>query len=149
MKLKRFITPVISLSILACNQAGSGKAETPLAMDSVMQTAAAPCPEPWNLHGPTGEPRSLISKMINDSVTQQLLFDKVYFEMISPVDIGNGQTRCYLKFYRTDGSLEEEGFGIYTDHPIADFVNDGTWKFYDCKGRLKEMVVFENGKRKN
>jgi len=134
------------MGILSCNQAGNGTSQTPAGEGS---TAAAPCPEPWNLNGPTGEPRSLISKVINDSVTQQLLFDKVYFEMISPVDIGNGQTRCYLKFYRTDGSLQEEGFGIYTEHPIVDYVQDGTWKFYDCKGLLEKTVVFENGKRKN
>ncbi len=78
---------------------------------------------------------SVTEKKINDSVTQEIVNGKVWFEIIAPRENGDGSTKAYLKNYRKDGSLLSEGFVLYAEHPIADYTEIGNWIFYDCKGK--------------
>ncbi|TYP73659.1 hypothetical protein [Aquimarina intermedia] len=139
---------LIGIIILGCVDQSKSKTvnQTKVANDSD-DPRKNPCPEEWNLNGPTDEPRNVVPKQLNDSTTQQLLFGKVWFEIINPTELENGVTKCYLKNYRTDGSLESEGFGIYDEHPVADYSMEGKWRFYSCDGKLKEEVKFVKGKR--
>ena len=108
-----------------------------------------PCPNDWNF-GKSADGDSHVSEIkINDSTTQQILNGKVWFEIINPIESGNGLTKCYIKNYRTDGILESEGYGTYNEHPVADFTYAGKWRFYDCSGNLVKETEFINGKRKN
>ncbi|WP_053978604.1 hypothetical protein [Mangrovimonas xylaniphaga] len=112
-----------------------------------------PCPLTWQEYKPTEDElefevnNGIITKKPNDSTIQQIRFGRVWFEMINPIKLDGGAEKCYLKNYRTDGSLESEGHGIYYEHPVADYSMDGVWKFYSCDGNLKEEVKFKNGQK--
>jgi hypothetical protein len=114
-----------------------------------IQQEIEPCPNDWNF-GKSADGDGHVSEIkINDSTTKLILDGKVWFEVINPVESGNGSTKCYIKNYRTDGILDSEGYGIYNEHPVVDLTNVGKWRFYDCSGSLVEEAEFINGKRKN
>ncbi|WP_179320719.1 hypothetical protein [Winogradskyella helgolandensis] len=119
----------------------------------VKKTLDVPCPVTWQEYKPTSEElefevsNGIVTKKPNDSIIQQIRFGRVWFEMINSIELKNNGGKCYLKNYRTDGSLESEGYCTYFEHPVVDFTMEGSWKFYDCSGGLKEKVEFLNGNR--
>lgn len=112
-----------------------------------------PCPVSWEDYKPTEEELAfnleygILENELNDSTTQEILYGKVWFEIINWEELEDGSQRCYIKNYRTDGTLESEGSASFYEHPVADYSMEGNWKFYDCDGTLKEEVAFKNGKR--
>ncbi|QBZ96836.1 hypothetical protein [Flavobacterium sangjuense] len=96
------------------------------------------CNDKWNFEG-----SNVIEKQINDTVTQEIIDGKIWFEIISPKDIGKGITKAYIKNYRMDGTLLSEGFAEYNEHPVANSKESGKWKFYDCKGNLIRINEFK------
>jgi hypothetical protein len=112
-----------------------------------------PCPVTWKEYEPTQDEldyevkNGIVEERPNDSTIQQIRYGRVWFEMINPTEIDGGASKCYLKNYRTDGSIESEGYGIYYEHPIADYSMEGKWKFYNCDGNLKEVVGYRNGQK--
>lgn len=135
--MKRVVLLLMLLSFLSCNSSRQENDQNP----EVATKSEDPCPEEWNLNGPTDESRSVEERIVNDTIVQQILFDKVWFEIIG-AKAHDGVTRAYLKFYRTDGTLESEGFGVYSDHPVADYEPQGEWKYYDCEGKLTKTMNY-------
>ena len=88
------------------------------------------CSDTWIFKG------NVSAHKLNDSVEQQIVDGKLWFEIISPVRQEDGSTRAYIRNYRMDGSLESEGYATYWEHPVADYKAVGKWKYYDCKGKL-------------
>lgn len=82
-------------------------------------------------------------RVINDTVRQEIVDGKVWFEIISPKDMGNGIIQSYIKNYRMDGSLLSEGYVTYNKHPVVDSKEIGNWKFYDCEGNVIRIQVFK------
>ncbi len=111
------------------------------------------CNDTWENYNPTEEELELnskngiIEKQSNDTTIQQILYGKVWFEIINQSQRENGKNSCYLKNYRIDGSIDSEGKCTFEEHPIADYSMDGTWTFYNCDGSVKEKVNYKNGKR--
>ena len=99
-----------------------------------------PCPPEWNATG-----KELKQIDINDTTEQMFLNDTLWFEVIRPSAYGTSQHKAYIKNYRTNGQLKEEGIAIYFDHPIADYEEHGKWKYYNCKGELLETKEFFEG----
>jgi hypothetical protein len=97
------------------------------------KTITPDCNDKWNFKN-----SNVTEKEINDSTTQEIADGKVWFEIISPKDIGNGISKAYIKNYRMDGSLLSEGWAKYHEHPVADYEGIGIWKFYDCHGKPKK-----------
>jgi hypothetical protein len=112
-----------------------------------------PCPVSWEKYKPTQEEldfeieNGITEQRPNESTIQQIRYGRIWFEMINPTETEEGIGKCYLRNYRTDGTVESEGYGIYYEHPVADYAMEGTWKFYHCDGNLQEEVEFRNGKR--
>jgi len=48
------------------------------------------------------------------------------------------KTKCYCIIYYPNGSLENEGYLLFSNSPIVDGFGYGEWKYYDEKGNLKE-----------
>jgi hypothetical protein len=96
-----------------------------------------PCPPEWNTTG-----KELKQITINDSTERMFLNDTLWFEVIGPSAYGKNQRKAYIKNYRTNGQLEEEGFAVYFDHPIVDYQEHGKWKYYGCDGQLRETKEF-------
>lgn len=90
-----------------------------------------PCTDTWVFTGSVSE------RKLNDSVVQQVVDGKVWFEVIAPLKQSDGATRAYIRNYRMDGSLLSEGYAVYWQHPVADYTEEGNWKHYDCQGRLR------------
>lgn len=88
------------------------------------------CSDTWIFKG------NVSARMLNDTVEQQIVDGKLWFEIISPQQQADGSTRAYIRNYRMDGSLESEGYATYFEHPVADYTAEGKWKHYDCKGKL-------------
>ena len=90
------------------------------------------CSDTWVFKG------NISARKLNDTVEQQIVDGKLWFEIISPLKQADGRTRAYIRNYRMDGSLESEGYAVYEEHPAADYTEVGTWKRYDCKGKLRK-----------
>lgn len=84
---------------------------------------------------------------INDTIEQLFLNDTLWFEVIGPSPFGKDQHKAYIKNYRTNGLLEDEGLAIYLDHPLGDYMEHGKWKYYDCSGKLVETKESFEGER--
>ena len=104
------------------------------------QSNIDPCPPEWIATG-----KQLRQIKINDTTEQAFLNDTLWFEVMGHVRYKENQYMSYLKNYRTNGLLQEEGAALYFDHPIADYMQHGTWKYYDCKGTLVETKEFFEG----
>lgn len=112
-----------SLFVAACN-AGQEK-------QLYVKTKEQECSDTWIFKG------NVSGRMLNDTVEQQMVDGKLWFEIISPQKQEDGSTRAYIRNYRMDGSLESEGYASYFEHPVADYTAEGKWKFYDCKGQMR------------
>ena len=66
--------------------------------------------------------------------------------MINQTEIGNGLSKCYIKNYRYNGSLQSEGFVTFFESPVVDDTYEGLWKFYDCNGNITRKMTFLKGK---
>lgn len=108
------------------------------------QNKLEPCPPEWIATG-----KELKQVDINDTTEQMFLNDTLWFEVIGPSAYGTNRHKAYIKHYRTNGQLEEEGIAIYFDHPIADYEEHGRWKYYDCTGQLLETKEFFEGELVN
>lgn len=95
-----------------------------------VKTKEQECSDTWIFKG------NVSAYKLNDTVEQQIVDGKLWFEIISPVRQEDGSTRAYIRNYRMDGSLESEGYATYFEHPVADYFVEGKWKYYDCKGKL-------------
>jgi hypothetical protein len=113
----------VCFTVLACN---SG----PIIMSN-SDSGVQECSDTWIFKG------NVSARKLNDTVEQQIVDGKLWFEIISPVKQTDGSTRAYIRNYRMDGSLESEGYAVYWEHPVADYSAVGNWKHYDCKGNLK------------
>ncbi len=111
-----------SLIVLVCN---SGQIKNTRSGSDLQE-----CSDTWIFKG------NVSAHKLNDSVEQQIVDGKLWFEIISPVRQEDGSTRAYIRNYRMDGSLESEGYATYFEHPVADYTAEGKWKYYDCKGKL-------------
>ena len=90
------------------------------------------CSDTWIFKG------NVSAQMLNDSVEQQIVDGKLWFEIVSPVKQTDGSTRAYIRNYRMNGTLESEGYAVYWEHPVEDYSAVGNWNFYDCNGQLKK-----------
>jgi hypothetical protein len=95
------------------------------------KTVSSDCNDEWIF-----ESSHVIEKQVNDSITQEIIDGKVWFEIISPKDNGDGITKAHIKNYRMNGSLLSEGEAKYYEHPVADYKKFGIWKYYDCNEKL-------------
>lgn len=77
-----------------------------------------------------------------DSLEWCYLNDTLWFE-ISQIEPYEDGYQCYIKSYRTNGLLAEEGLAYYWDHPVSDMLEVGIWKYYDCAGNLDSEVNFD------
>lgn len=102
------------------------------------------CPPEWNVTG-----KNLKQVEINDTTEQVFLNDTLWFEVIGPSAYGTNWHKAYIKNYRTNGQLQDEGIAIYFDHPIADYEEHGKWKYYNCNGQLVETKDFFEGELVN
>lgn len=136
--MKRILTSILLLT-LGCNS--DSRQQGNLGDD---QNKLDQCPPEWNTTG-----KQLKQVDINDTTELVFLNDTLWFEVIGPSTYGNNQSKAYIKNYRTNGQLEEEGIAIYSDHPIADYEEHGTWKYYDCNGQLRETREFFEGELVN
>ena len=113
----------IFLLLLNCT---SGSPKTvPVRSDS------AACSDTWIFTA------NVTERKVNDSVTQQVVDGRVWFEVIAPRKQSDGSTRALIRDFRMDGSLLSEGYAVYWVHPVADYTEEGVWKYYDCKGKLR------------
>lgn len=147
--MKGLITLTIGLVLVSCE-------DTPIEHNAINieeENIEIPCSASWEDFKPTQEEldfevkNGIVAERPNDSTILQIRYGRVWFEMINPTTIDGGASKCYLKTYRPDGTLESEGYGIYYEHPVADYSMDGIWKFYTCDEILKEEVEFRNGVR--
>lgn len=106
--------------------------------------SSKPCPPEWNATG-----KKLEQIDVNDTTEQLFLNDTLWIEVIGHSPYGKNQHKAYIKNYRTNGQLEEEGIAIYFDHPIADYEQHGKWRYYDCSGQLRETKEFFEGELMN
>lgn len=134
-----FLFLLILTLIVSCKK--EIKTETKIAKE-----VQKPCLDKWKTIK-NYEPQGVIAKKINDTLTQQILYGKVWFEMINQTEIGNGLSKCYIKNYRYNGSLQSEGLVTFSESPVVDDTLEGLWKFYDCNGKIKDEVEFLKGKR--
>ena len=147
--MKRLIIFGISAVIISCDNLSKTESEENKKEKNIEIT----CPDTWEEYEPSQDEldfeikNGIVQERPNDSTIQQIRYGKVWFEMINPTKIDGDASKCYLKNYRTDGTLESEGFGIYYEHPVADYSMDGIWKFYSCDESLKKVVKFKNGER--
>jgi hypothetical protein len=114
---------LLVLTVFACRQPGP----------SVPVTVAEfrPCTDTWVFTGSVSE------RKLNDSVVQQVVDGRVWFEVVAPKMQADGSTRAFIRNFRMDGSLLSEGYAVYWEHPVADYTEVGDWKHYDCKGKLR------------
>lgn len=103
-----------------------------------------PCPSDRIATG-----KSLKQRQVNDSTEQLFLNDSLWFEIIGVNEYDQNTNISYLKLYRVNGLLEEEGSAIYFDHPIVDFSRHGEWKFYDCEGNPIQTKLYNEGQLVN
>lgn len=54
-------------------------------------------------------------------------------------------TKAYLRNYRTDGTLESEGYALFFDHPVADYSMEEKWRFYECNQKISKVITYNNG----
>jgi hypothetical protein len=132
---------VISILLLSLGCNSDNRQRGNIAND---QNKIEPCPPEWNTTG-----KELKQVDINDTTEQVFLNDTLWFEVIGPSTYGKNQRRAYIKNYRTNGQLEEEGIAIYFNHPIADYQEHGEWRYYNCDGQLRETKEFFEGKLVN
>jgi hypothetical protein len=125
----------ILLSGLSCNSKNQEQGK---------HNIADPCPPDWIATG-----KQLKQTMINDTTERAFLNDTLWFEVIGHSRYKKNQYMSYLKNYRTNGLIKDEGIALYFDHPVADYVEHGEWKYYDCKGDLVETKIFFEGKLVN
>ena len=96
------------------------------------------CEDNW-----TFDTSEVIEKQINDSITQELIDGKIWFEIISPINLDNNLISAKIKNFRQDGSILSEGRAEYYEHPVADYKMKGIWKFYDCRGNIFKTKNFD------
>ena len=134
LRMKKLLLFIL-LSGLSCNSKNEKQGQ---------QNIADQCPPDWIATG-----KQLKQTMINDTTEQAFLNDTLWLEVIGHSRYKENQYESYLKKYRTNGLLQEEGIALYFDHPIADYIEHGKWKYYDCKGNLVETKEFFEGKLAN
>ena len=91
-----------------------------------------PCKPPyWTATG-----KKLRQERLNDSTEHLYLNDTLWFTIEREKKYDSNRNIAYLTFYGRTGLLEEEGLGLYFEHPMVDFSEHGEWKRYDCNGEL-------------
>jgi hypothetical protein len=129
--MKRILVSILVLTI-GCNSDTRQNEQV-----STDQNSVESCPPEWIVTG-----KKLKQVDVNDSTEQVFLNDTLWFELIGHSAYDKNRHKGYIKNYRTNGKLEEEGFAIYFDHPVVEYEAHGTWKFYDCNGQLHETKEF-------
>jgi hypothetical protein len=132
--MKRIFISILLLT-LGCNSDNRQLGQVSNDQNKIEQ-----CPPEWIATG-----KELKQIDINDTTEQMFLNDTLWFEVIGPSAYGKNQHKAYIKNYRTNGQLEDEGFAIYFDHPISDYERHGKWKYYNCKGKQLETKEFFEG----
>lgn len=132
----RIIVTFICVGFIGCQQ--KSESETIISEnkmnseDSNEKQNSKPClPPTWSATG-----KKLRQDRLNDSTEFLYLNDTLWFTIEREKQYDSTGFIAYLKFYGRTGLLEEEGYGIYWEHPIADFSEQGEWKRYDCNGEL-------------
>lgn len=131
------------LFLFACNNADKSNDYSDNIQNEIStskQEINDPCPPDWIATG-----KALKQTQINDTTEQILLNDSLWFEVVGVNKYNQYSNVSYLRMYRINGLLEEEGKAIYFDHPIADFIRHGEWKLYDCNGELLDVKMYDEG----
>ncbi|MCI5056854.1 MAG: hypothetical protein MRY83_12140 [Flavobacteriales bacterium] len=145
MKFKITVLLGVCFCLFSCDEAPKHKEYNADEDEDIVQMEK-PCADPWVLHHNIHE--DIKDSIINDTVTQVYLEGKLWFEVQNDRAFDSTYRMAHLKYYRTDGSVQEEGPALYTEHPAKEYLDHGIWKYYDCNGTVREELEYSFGKFK-